>query len=82
LLITFAKKWYVPSETYINTFYAGYHQNMIFRGDFLFVRGKRHARVRSVFFFKSSHGVGRLFTYEVQCWWSYLAKQVLHLKMH
>jgi len=35
-----------------------------FTGDFLFVRRKRHARVRSVFF-RSSHGVGRLITYTV-----------------
>jgi len=35
-----------------------------FRGDFLFVRRKRHACARSVFF-TSSHGVGRLFTYKV-----------------
>jgi len=34
------------------------------RGDFWFVRCKRHARVRS-FFFRSSHGAGRLITYQV-----------------
>jgi len=32
----------------------------------LFVRRKRHARVRYVLFFRSSHGVGRLITYKVQ----------------
>jgi len=36
----------------------------LFRGDILFVRRKRHARVRYVYFW-SSHGVGRLFTYKV-----------------
>jgi len=37
----------------------------LYRGDFWFVRRKRHARVRSGFFFRSSHGVGRLITYQV-----------------
>jgi len=36
-----------------------------FRGEFLFVRRKCHARFKSVFFFTSSHGVGLLFTYKV-----------------
>jgi len=52
----------------------------LFRGDFLFVRRKRHARVRTVFFSNkvmvledSSH---------IRYWWSYLAKQVLYLKLH
>jgi len=31
----------------------------------LFVRRKRHARVRIHFFFRSSHGVGRIITYKV-----------------
>jgi len=35
-----------------------------FRGDVLFVRKKRHARARSIFF-RSSHGVRRLFTYNI-----------------
>jgi len=34
----------------------------LYRGDFWFVRRKRHARVRSAFF-RSSHGVRRLITY-------------------
>jgi len=36
----------------------------LYRGDFWFVRRKRHARVRSIFF-RSRHGVGRLITYQV-----------------
>jgi len=52
LLITFATNFYLLRETYISCkFYAGYHQKRDFlEGDFLFVRRKRHARVRSVFF--------------------------------
>jgi len=51
LLITFATKLYLRSETYISyKFYAGYHQ----KEDFLFVRRKRPARVRSVFFHTKS----------------------------
>jgi len=61
LLITFATKLYPRSETYIShKFYAEYHQ----KGNFLFVRRKRHARVRSVFF-RLSHGAGRHFTYKL-----------------
>ena len=52
----------------------------LFRGDFLFVRRKCHARVTSGFFFRSSRGFGRLFTYNVLA--VILAKQVLHLKLH
>jgi len=66
LLITFATKLYLPSETYISyNFFAGYRQKRIFKGDCLFVRRKRHARVRIHFFFRSSHGVGRIITYKV-----------------
>ena len=53
LLNTFATKFYLRSETYVSyKFYAGYHQKGDFL-DFLFVRRKRHARFRSVFFIKS-----------------------------
>jgi len=37
----------------------------LFRREFLFVRRKHHARVRTVFFFIKIHGVGRFFTYKV-----------------
>ena len=63
-----------------------YHTNFMqsttkkgfFIWEFLFVRRNRHARVRSVFADKvmvlesSSH---------IRYWWSYLTKQVLHLKL-
>jgi len=51
LLITFATKLYLRSETYIAyKFYALYHQKGDFlEGDFLFVRRKRHAPIRSFF---------------------------------
>jgi len=73
LLIIFATKLYLHSGTYISyKFYAGYHQKgRLFRGEFLFVRIKRHACVRSVLSYQvmvqkdSSHTRYR---------WSYLAK--------
>jgi len=37
----------------------------IFRGEFVFVRRKCHARFYIRVFFTSSHGVGRLFPHEV-----------------
>jgi len=40
-------------------------KNCFFRGEFLFVRRKRHARFRYVFFFISSLGAEMLFTYKV-----------------
>jgi len=61
LLIPFATTFYLRSETYIlYKVCEGYHQ----KGDFLFVRRKRHARARSIFFI-SSRSVGRLFTCKV-----------------
>jgi len=67
LLITPATKLYLPSET--RTYHAIFMQDTtkkrIFRGEFSFVRRKRHARVISVFFFRLSHGVGRVFIYKV-----------------
>ena len=60
LLINFATKLHLPSEMYISyKFYA----KRFFRGDFLFVRRKRHARVRSVFFISDQVMVLELFTH-------------------
>jgi len=62
-LITFITKSYLRSETY-----AAYKFDILYSqsltGEFLFVFGKRHARLDPLFFI-SSHGVGILFTYKV-----------------
>jgi len=77
LLITFATKLYLPSETYISyKFYALYHQ----KGDILSVRRKRHARIRSIFF--SDEVMVLEDSSHMRYWWSYLVKQFLYLKLH
>jgi len=66
-------------RTYDKYFRQDTTKKGLIRGDFLFVRRKHHARARSVFLDQamvledSSH---------VRYRWSYLAEQVLHLKLH
>jgi len=81
LLITFATKFHLPSETYISyKFYAGNHQKGAFsEGIFCFcVENVMH--VLDLLFFKSSHSVGRLFTHKVLV--VIPGQIVLHRKLH
>jgi len=53
-------------------------KKQLFRGDF-FVRRKDHARVRSIF---SDQAMVLEDLSHIRYRWSYLAKQVLHFKLH
>jgi len=83
LLITFATKLYLPSETYISyryKFYAGYHQKGDFSEEIFCLCVENVMYVLGPLFFKSSYGVGRLFTYKVLV---VISGQIdLHLKLH
>ena len=66
LLITFATKFYLPSETQISyKFQAGYHQKKDFSEGIFLLCVENVMHVLNPFFFRSIHGVGRLITYKV-----------------
>ena len=82
LLITIATKFYLRSETLayiLYKFYAGYHQKRHFlEGIFLCVENVM--QVLNPFF--SYKIMGQEDSLHIRYRWSYLAKQVLHLKLH